>query len=155
MVRLRRTLDSDEARTVMDARFNGNRLFFGQYTSSTHVTGYEDHPRLSDHKPEKKRRSRRQRQLRTAMKKAQVDQVAAREHDAEELVKASQLGIQPPDKTRFIFPSLDGAEMLSRWDMQLTPPDLLVTNASMLGAMLSREVEEPIFETTPKMAPRE
>lgn len=150
MVRLRRTLDSDEARAVMDARFDGNRIFFGQYTSSTQVTGYENHPRLWGHEPEKKRRTRRQRQLRNAMKKAQADQVAARDHDAEELAKAKQLGISPPDKTRFIFPSLDGGEMLSRWDMQETPPDLLVTNASMLGAMLSREVEEPIFETTRK-----
>lgn len=150
MVRLRRTLDSDEARTVMDARFKRNRLFFGQYTSSTQVTGYEDHPRLRGHEPEKNRRNRRQRQLRTSLKKMQSDQCAARVHDAEDLVKAMQLGVQPPDKTRFIFPSLDGGEMLSRWDMQLTPPDLLVTNASMLGAMLSREVEEPIFDTTRK-----
>jgi len=150
MVRLRRTLDSDEARAVMDGRFNENRLFFGQYTSSTQVTGYENHPRLWDHEPEKKRRTRRQRQLRNALKKAQADQTAAREHDAVEYEKAIQLGVQPADKTRFIFPSLDGGEMLSRWDMQATPPDLLVTNASMLGAMLSREVEEPIFETTRK-----
>ncbi|WP_439601177.1 DEAD/DEAH box helicase [Devosia sp.] len=148
MVRLRRTLDSDEARRVMDRRFEGNRLFFGQYTSSTPVTGYEDHPRLAGHEIEQKRRTRRQRELRTAMKKANADQIAARKHDDEERVKAAQLGIQPPDQTRFIFPSLDGGEMLSRWDMQHTPPDLLVTNASMLGAMLSREVEESIFETT-------
>lgn len=52
------------------------------------------------------------------------------------------------DSTRFLFPSPDGAELISRWDMQETPPDLLVTNVSMLNAMLSREVEAPIFEQT-------
>ncbi|MFE0757898.1 DEAD/DEAH box helicase [Inquilinus sp. NPDC058860] len=150
MVRLRRTLDSDEARSVMDDRFKGNRIFFGQYTSSTPVTGYEDHPRLREHEPEKKRRARHGRELRAELKKFASDQAAARAHDEAEREKAEQLGNTPPDKTRFIFPSLDGGEMLSRWDMQATPPDLLVTNASMLGAMLSREVEEPIFETTRK-----
>lgn len=124
MVRLRRTLDSDEARAVMDARFDGNRIFFGQYTSSTQVTGYENHPRLWGHEPEKKRRTRRQRQLRNAMKKAQADQVAARDHDAEELAKAKQLGISPPDKTRFIFPIDDpvpdaclGGTKIDAWEM--------------------------------------
>ncbi|WP_176599273.1 DEAD/DEAH box helicase [Sphingobium sp. 15-1] len=148
MVRLRRTLDSDAARAVMDDRFAGNRLFFGQYTSSTPVTGYESHPRIAGGDVEKKRRQRRQRELRTAMKKADREQIDARAHDAAELKKAQEEGTKAPDSTRFIFPSLDGGEMLSRWDMQATPPDLLVTNASMLGAMLSREVEEPIFEKT-------
>ncbi|CAH2394137.1 DEAD/DEAH box helicase [Mesorhizobium ventifaucium] len=148
MVRLRRTLDSDEARKVMDERFEGNRIFFGQYTSSTSVTGYEAHPRLSGFETERKRRQRRGRELRADMRKAADDQLAARTHDELKRVKAEAEGKRAPDKTRFIFPSLDGGEMLSRWDMQATPPDLLVTNASMLGAMLSREVEEPIFEIT-------
>lgn len=148
MVRLRRTLDSDEARAVMDERFDGNRIFFGQYTSSTPVTGYETHPRLPQWEVEKKRRRRRGAALRDALRKADADQAAARIHDDEERRKAEEQGTSVPDKTRFIFPSMDGGEMLSRWDMQVTPPDLLVTNASMLGAMLSREVEESIFETT-------
>jgi ATP-dependent helicase YprA (DUF1998 family) len=41
-----------------------------------------------------------------------------------------------------------GAEMLSRPDMQAHPPDLLITNYSMLGIMLGRIEEEPIFEWT-------
>ena len=58
-------------------------------------------------------------------------------------------GIAPAeDPTRYIFPSVDGGEMVSRWDMHTAPPDILVTNASMLGTMLSREVEERMFEQT-------
>jgi DEAD/DEAH box helicase domain-containing protein len=49
---------------------------------------------------------------------------------------------------QFLFPAVDGAELLSRWDMQQTPPDILITNVSMLGAMLNREVDDPVFETT-------
>jgi len=148
MVRLRKTLDSPDARAVMDERFAGNRIFFGQYTSSTPVTGYENHPRMADDKKEKARRSRRFKRLRVAMQEFKRDQDAARAHDHQEEEKAIGLGKRSPDKTRYIFPSVDGGEMTSRWDMHESPPDVLVTNASMLGAMLSREVEDPIFEKT-------
>jgi DEAD/DEAH box helicase domain-containing protein len=39
-------------------------------------------------------------------------------------------------------------EMLSRWDMIGSPPDILVTNYSMLNVMLMREREDPIFDAT-------
>jgi DEAD/DEAH box helicase domain-containing protein len=39
-------------------------------------------------------------------------------------------------------------EMITRWDMVTHPPDILVTNYSMLSAMLMRDVEEPLFEST-------
>ena len=32
--------------------------------------------------------------------------------------------------------------MLTRWDMVRAPPDILVTNYSMLNAMLMRQLEE-------------
>ncbi|GFP27576.1 MAG: hypothetical protein DDT20_01043 [Firmicutes bacterium] len=48
------------------------------------------------------------------------------------------------------FQSLDegGAEMWSRWDMQDHPPDLLITNYSMLNIMLMRSFEAGIFDQT-------
>jgi hypothetical protein len=158
MVRLRKTLDSDDARAVMGERFAGNRVFFGQYTSATAVTGHQRHPRLAHDLDEKKRRKRRLGNLRAALRRADANQAAARLHDlreaertAREADAAAREGRDAPtvpEKTRFIFPSMDGGEMLSRWDMQTTPPDVLITNASMLGAMLSREVEDAIFERT-------
>lgn len=146
MVRLRRTLDSDDARKVMDERFNGNRIFFGQYTSSTPVTGHETHPRPT--KAKTADRKRNQNNLRRALQKASDNQKAARDHDRDEQRSAESEGRTSPELTRYIFPSLDGGEMLSRWDMQKDPPDLLITNSSMLGTMLAREVEEPIFAKT-------
>ncbi|EPJ9040042.1 DEAD/DEAH box helicase [Serratia ureilytica] len=140
MARLRKTLDSDDARQVMEHRFAGNRIFFGQYTSATPVTGYASHPRISGVKSEKSRRARNLEKLRKALKRIDSDQQAARAFD-EEKGNVSE-------KTRYIFPSTDGGEMVSRWDMQAAPPDVLVTNASMLGAMLSREVEDGIFDAT-------
>lgn len=148
MQRLRKSLDSDDAREVMHERLNGNRIFFGQYTSSTPVTGFECHPRLAGNPDEKQRRNRRVARLREAMQGFKRDQDAALTFDSQAEVAASQAGRKAPDKTRYIFPAVDGGEMLSRWDMQANPPDILVTNASMLGTMLSREVEEPIFTQT-------
>ena len=46
------------------------------------------------------------------------------------------------------FPSMDGAEMWSRWDMQDAPPDILITNYSMLNIMLMRAIETSIFDQT-------
>ncbi len=46
------------------------------------------------------------------------------------------------------WPAVGGSEMLCRWDMQASPPDILVTNYSMLEYMLIRPIESPIFETT-------
>ncbi len=38
--------------------------------------------------------------------------------------------------------------MLSRWDMQSHPPDILITNYSMLNIMLMRSQEENIIAKT-------
>ncbi|MBX9671710.1 MAG: DEAD/DEAH box helicase [Candidatus Obscuribacterales bacterium] len=43
---------------------------------------------------------------------------------------------------------IQGSEMMTRWDMQLCPPDILITNYSMLAVMLVRDRERDIFEKT-------
>jgi DEAD/DEAH box helicase domain-containing protein len=47
-----------------------------------------------------------------------------------------------------LFQSMNGGEMWSRWDMQDAPPDILITNYSMLNIMLMRTIETPIFDLT-------
>ena len=42
----------------------------------------------------------------------------------------------------------DDSELLTRHEVQETPPDLLVTNYSMLEYMLMRPIERPIFDKT-------
>ena len=249
LVRLRKALDSREARQVMDHALNGNRIFFGRYTGATPVTGHHlhpglrsllqasakelkdkppiqfpDHPKANDDglvQPKDLRDaelSRRQRRLEslfdflvdaeTAQQQARLhameeNSVARLENDlprwsddgsplsAEDFIRvalkaegfsedvlrtefsdrvgrswsanersqldaviltsgtdtsvaASGQGTDAP----FLFPSIDGSEQVSRWDMQAHPPDILITNVSMLSAMLNREVEAPIFEKT-------
>lgn len=148
MTRLRRALDSDEAAAVMSERFHGNRIYFGRYTGDTPVTGHLNHPRRANTPEEKRKRKRRMDQLRTKLNELAQTQAMARTHDANERDAAERAGEHKPEPTRFLFPSVDGGEMVNRWDMQTTPPDVLITNISMLATMLVREVDAPIFDAT-------
>ena len=138
MVRLRKMLDSPEAVNVLDQRANGNRIFFGRYTSASPVPGYLLHPRRSDLQEKTRAKSRLDR-TKVALRTIAEDQEKARIYDQQN---------QHSDPTRYLFPSPDGSELITRWDMQETPPDLLITNISMLNAMLSREVDARIFDQT-------
>jgi len=138
--RLRKALDSQNARQVLDEELDGNRIFFGRYTSETPVTGFDHHPRIpADLNTEIKRRGR---------KLTDLFDAAAEMEETQKRLSEMVLDGQLERDDQFTFPSVDGAELISRWDMQATPPDILITNISMLGAMLNREVDEPIFEKT-------
>ncbi|MBW9267605.1 MAG: DEAD/DEAH box helicase [Candidatus Thiodiazotropha sp. (ex. Lucinisca nassula)] len=138
LVRLRKALDSDEAHRVLDEEAKGNRIFFGRYTSATPVTGWLHHPRRAAERDEINRVSRRISELQrwavaTEETRREADAQALRDHD--------------PDLP-FNFPRIAGAEMLDRWEMQRNPPDILITNTSMLSTMMAREVEESIWDQT-------
>ena len=51
-------------------------------------------------------------------------------------------------KIRCQFPDPRRGELVTRWDMLASPPDILITNYSMTNVMLMREREAPIFEAT-------
>src|SRR5439155_4337966 len=65
LTRIRRALDSDLARDVMERRFAGNRIFFGRYTGDTPVTGFHRHPR-----PKPREHERRSRKLEELFRKS-------------------------------------------------------------------------------------
>ncbi len=138
MTRIRKALDSDPARAVMDARFNGNRLYFARCTSDMKVTGFHVHPRPGP--DEHARRSRKLKELFSASRALQETRETALRFDAER--------VEAGEEVRFLFPSVDGGEMTSRWDIHAAPPDILISNISMLSAMLTREVDAPIFDKT-------
>ena len=148
LTRLRRTLGSTEAVSVMRERFNGNRIFFGRYTSAAPVTGHLDHPRRAGADEEKKKRKSRIKRLRDRLNAMAGVQSDVQVFDDRQTAEARARGEAPPEEARYLFPSIGGGELVSRWDMQRTPPDILVTNSSMLATMLAREVEAPIFEST-------
>ena len=123
LMRLRRACDSDEARNWLKHNRGDNRFYFGRYTGLTPVPGEE-----------KSGKNTNLRRLRNQLDRLQ--------RQAE---KAKQ-----SEETRYFFPSTDpdASEMWSRWDMQDHPPDILITNYSMLNIMLTRDLEQPIFEKT-------
>lgn len=136
LVRIRKALDSDPAHQVLDDRFGGNRIFFGRYTSATPVTGYLQHPRLKEEYREKS--------VNKLMELFQ--EVTSAERTWE---KARETAHRRGDHDLpFNFPRIGGSELFSRWDMHRAPPDILVTNTTMLSALLMREVEEPLWEKT-------
>jgi Lhr-like helicase len=118
LVRLRVGLDGPPARAWLNARRGGNRFFFGRYTGRTPVAGDRTASKLAE--------------LRQELQAMQADANA---------VAAT------PEAAKF-FQDLSGAEMWSRWDMQDQPPDILITNYSMLNIMLMRNVEASIFDAT-------
>jgi DEAD/DEAH box helicase domain-containing protein len=138
LARIRRALDSADARRAMDRHFAGNRLFFGRYTSKTPVTDFHFHPRPK--RDEYKRRDRKLQELFRESRSMERTQAHALRVDAERDGAGEDV--------RYLFPSVDGGELTSRWDIQATPPDILITNISMLSAILSREVDAPILDKT-------
>lgn len=131
MTRLRRALESPKAWAWFAKRRMGNRIYFGRYNSNTPVPGHE-----TDEKgrPNEIKMNRLIKDLKSAEKAFR----AAQKH-------AADTGV---DEAPYFFPRLEGAEMRCRWDMQDCPPDILISNYSMLSIMLMREADEGIFEKT-------
>jgi len=143
MTRIRRALDSIDARAVMDDHFNYNRIFFGRYTSSTKVTGFQFHPRPNDDREKGEREYERRRK-----KLEELFDVSVTLQETQDRAIEMDEGREEEDKVRYLFPSINGGELASRWDIQETPPDILITNISMLSAILAREVDAPIVKRT-------
>ncbi len=102
----------------------GKQLWFGRYTSATLGTGS-----VPNGRGQQTRIVELAQQLRTTVQ----------EYDA--IKSAGSI-----DLSQFADPRQ--GELLSRWEMVVDPPDVLVTNYSMLNAMLMRDIEEPMFGAT-------
>lgn len=105
------------------SRQAGPRFFFGRYTGST--IGAKEAPR----------------NLGEDLAVEAARELRDIEHEA-----ASLGDIADDVRCQFSDPSV--GEMLTRWDMVASPPDILITNYSMLNVMLMRDIEEPMFEAT-------
>lgn len=133
LVRLRRALDSEAVHKWLDENRGSNRFFFGRYTGKTPISA-------SRHRKEAAR------ELRGVLRSADRRQ-AALAIELERKLRDGSLSAED-EVSRFFLPRLDGAEMRSRWDMQLAPPDIFITNYSMLNIALMRDREQGIFEQT-------
>lgn len=157
MSRLRACLDSPAVQGAYAGQqnyFRGNKITFGRYNGVTPVSG---HPKklsvqndainvvdntykqkdLKEWLTEAWRTSREiRKQIKDCEQRISLAQAAGNSHDQgiaeEELKKAEELAS--------FFPWIDdqSAEMVHRWEMQRRPPDILITNFSMLSVMMMR-----------------
>jgi DEAD/DEAH box helicase domain-containing protein len=123
--RIRKACDGQASRAWYSGARTGQRFWFGRYNSVTPVSGPEE---SANKRGELKRR----------LNVMDVEWTRAE--------AAAQSRNDPRILDYFQNPS--GSEMWSRWDMQETPPDILITNYSMLNIMLMRSLEANIFEST-------
>ena len=132
--RLRRVLDSDKTRSWYQKERDGNKIYFGRYTSVTPTSNYEFKPSTGN------RKTKKIEELTQHLKN--LDSTHS------DIDQDSGLDDESKLEARYLFERPSGAEMVSRWDMQSHPPDILITNFSMLGTMLMRGIENNIFEQT-------
>ncbi len=151
MSRLRKALDSDEARTALDRHWGGNRIRFGRFNGTTPVSGHpfrfarNGKPEPNDGKRNELRGEmadaiERHEKLQAALMAAQRKLQAAQESGDANLEPAERQLQELQEQARFVpRMAVDAAEMFHRWEMQRSPPDLLITNVSMLSIMLMRQ----------------
>lgn len=136
MVRLRKLLDSPSAHAWLDKHRDGNRFHFGRYTSAAQPS--QPRPTL----PGQRRRPTLEKQVRDDLRRVADIRAKVIDNAAE-----NDPGSNARD-AQYFFPNPVGSEALVRWDMQETPPDILVSNLSILSVMLGREDEDHLFEST-------
>lgn len=140
MSRLRKALDSDDTRTWLDENINGNAIYFGRYNGSSPVAGelkkVKDDGTFAIN-------TKKVNQL-----KEQLQQIETDSNRVEQYIQQTgKTGNEAKDLKSF-FQRLDGTEMRSRFDMQVAPPDIMITNYSMLSIMLMRDIDKGIFDET-------
>lgn len=122
--RIRRACDNEQARQWFTGPYAGHHFWFGRYNAVAPVPG-----------PEIVRN-------RTLLRK----QLHEMDNNWGHAIKSANT--KGNDEILQYFQNPEGSEMWSRWDMQSHPPDILITNYSMLNIMLMRGIENDIFEQT-------
>lgn len=162
LTRLRRALDSEQVEGYpdsggtlewLDANAGGNRIYFGRYNGSTPVPG-----KLTKREGERQVRNKQKiNNLREELRKIQEQYGNVERYIRDYLPDEEEFKELPDNEKvekikelRSFFQKLSGAEMRSRQDMQVMPPDILITNYSMLSIMLMRGIDDPVFEKTRK-----
>lgn len=157
LARLRKALDSDQALGVMDAELGGNRIRFGRYNGSTPVAG---HPWKIGDGGRRESNSQKRGELKAALEAAidqhglqarAVSDAQQRLHAAErdgnqDAITLCKVRLEDLEEQGSFVPRMDLAagEMFHRWEMQASPPDILITNVSMLSIMLMRQLDPAI-----------
>ena len=133
LTRLRGALDGDTVRQALNDALGHHRFYFGRFNGPTPVAG---HPFKSSGETNGGKRA----SLARALDSLYNDHARVHKYITE---NPDDLTPKELTEIRNFFPrvSHDSAEMLHRWEMQQTPPDILITNYSMLQTMLMRHAD--------------
>ena len=123
--RIRRACDNEQARQWFSGPFAEHHFWFGRYNAVAPVSGTKES-------------SNKRAELKKRLLKMDLNWGRA-------LTSAAARG---SDDILHSFQNPEGSEMWSRWDTQSHPPDILITNYSMLNIMLMRGLESSIFDLT-------
>ena len=125
MRRLRKGLSSDGVASFLQQTLRDRAIRFGRYTSNTPVTGRSTLAKKNELKRE-------------------------REELLHDWQSAKDQAISSDDpEYLYDIPNMDNdIEQWDRWSMQENPPDIFITNYSMLNIILMRQHEENIFDQT-------
>jgi hypothetical protein len=132
MTRLRKALDSKEAERFYSEFCENHKIYFGQYNGATpissEINSQEKHNELRE----------------------KLNEILLYWNKINEVITSGNLTQDEIEDIIYTSQKIGGSELLSRYDMQETPPDILITNYSMLNIMLMRDREDSIFVKTKK-----
>ena len=132
LVRLRRSLHSIGVQKWLSENRNGHKFYFGRYTGQTPLPGIKENAKAED---------------RETLGNILRDQ-NSRYQALRKRISDKSMTDPLPDGVEYFLPDPLGPEMTLRWDMQDAPPDILITNYSMLSIALIRSDEEKMFSAT-------
>src|SRR5690606_3729657 len=128
MRRLRKALSSEKVVKWLDSDLKEEHITFARYTSLTPTSGDRSKPGVKNRNKE-------------ALKNLNKDW--------ESIKSFAKKGTSTDDDYLYVIPNRDvNIELCDRWTIQDSPPDLLITNYSMLNVMLMRDDENNIFDAT-------
>ena len=122
--RLRKIFTGDQGNQLSKI-INGNKIYFGAYTGGN---GHSPNITSKNYKDIKEK-------LKSSYK------------EFKNICTKINEGSYSSD-LRYMTQTFDGGEMWTKKDMQLKPPDILISNYSMLSIMMSRSFEKNIIDST-------
>lgn len=136
MTRLRKALDSKEAENFYRGKCENHRVYFGQYNGATPISSDINEGKNTE-------RQKKHNDLRE-----KVNEIQSYWNKIQNVIVNGNLSDDQIEDIIYTSQKIGGSELLTRFDMQETPPDIFITNYSMLNIMLMREREDCVFTKT-------
>jgi len=131
MTRLRKALDSEKAEEFYTDFCENHRVYFGQYNGATPIpSDIGDKQKKHDELREK------------------INDLQLYWNKIQNVIGNGTLSDEQVEDLIYTAQKVGGSELLTRFDMQETPPDIFITNYSMLNIMLMRDREDSVFTKT-------